>query len=370
MKLIKTKDRVVVEKSFPGLINAKFTHEIKGTTASCDWTGPQIDPVVWHQVLSFFKWGHTTYSSEQQIRLWVNPVTRHWGAWAFPQESRSGMATKELKIEETPEQVAARFAHWGTVPSSDWIYFATVHHHCSTSAFQSGTDQSDEKGQDGLHITIGHLGRSLYDLHARFYLREECFEPDMSLFWDVGEEAKQIIPDQSLWDRVARMQMSRPVEVPFPDVWKENVLEIKRDWDRTSIGGSHFPHQGIASYYNSNGAVGWKSNLADRADDAAWSLIEHNPPLDLKSLEEVVKFLGADAMAGHILMACKRHNIDADDLLRWWPTEAEIANTMLEAQITEQEERALDAREEAADDKRFKEINGIRQDSPDWYGMD
>ncbi len=33
----------------------------------------------------------------------------------------------------------------------------SAHHHCSASAFQSGTDEENERGQDGLHITVGRM---------------------------------------------------------------------------------------------------------------------------------------------------------------------------------------------------------------------
>jgi hypothetical protein len=46
--------------------------------------------------------------------------------------------------------------------------FGTVHHHCSSSAFQSGTDHSDELSREGLHFTIGNLDKPFdLDIHAR-----------------------------------------------------------------------------------------------------------------------------------------------------------------------------------------------------------
>ena len=48
----------------------------------------------------------------------------------------------------------------------------------------------------------------------------------MSLFWDVGDDMREVCPPDVL-DKVARWQMCKPVSVPFPDKWKENVIEVK-----------------------------------------------------------------------------------------------------------------------------------------------
>jgi len=109
---------------------------------------------MWHQVMSFFRWTNKVMDSESQVRLYVNTKLGRWGAWAFPQEARTGMSAREIATPETPEQAVERFALWESQPSSDWVYFCTVHHHCSASAFQSHTDEENEKGQDGLHITV------------------------------------------------------------------------------------------------------------------------------------------------------------------------------------------------------------------------
>jgi len=42
-----------------------------------------------------------------------------------------------------------------------------VHHHCSTSAFQSGTDEADEVDREGIHFTVGNLNTDEFDLHCR-----------------------------------------------------------------------------------------------------------------------------------------------------------------------------------------------------------
>ena len=56
--------------------------------------------------------------------------------------------------------------------------FGTVHHHCSTSAFQSGTDEADETNREGFHFTIGNLDKEDIDIHFRWCLDNQCHELD------------------------------------------------------------------------------------------------------------------------------------------------------------------------------------------------
>ncbi|MGZ5505619.1 MAG: hypothetical protein ACXWJX_02350 [Limisphaerales bacterium] len=183
---------------------------------------------MWHQVMSFFRWTFKEMQSESQVRLYVNPKLGRWGAWAFPQEARTGMSARELTIPEKSENAMERFEFWNSTPSDDWLYFCTAHHHCSASAFQSHTDEENERNQDGLHITIGKLDADRHDLHARLYIDGNCFDPDMSLFWHVDAGLTEQIP-RELFDSVARFQMCERVTVDFPDEWRKNIVEVKSD---------------------------------------------------------------------------------------------------------------------------------------------
>lgn len=222
MRLLTFKPTVKTSKVFEGLLECEFEHTISKADARLNYTGPAISPEVWQQMLAFFQWTFDTTHSESQVRLFVNTRDRIWAVWAFPQEARSGMTARELTTPEAATQ-RAQFSD-----AAGWLYFGTVHHHCSCSAFQSGTDTANEENQDGLHITIGNMGANRYDLHARFYLGGFKFEPDLSRFWDIGTNLIQLLP-QELWDKVARHQMSAKVAPAtlFPDEWKANLIEVK-----------------------------------------------------------------------------------------------------------------------------------------------
>jgi hypothetical protein len=229
MKFDKANSKVKVVKSVDGLVSAIFDHEIKESKATVVYTGPKISEEEWNKVLAFFKFSYDTTHSEAQVRLFVNPKLGLWRAWAFPQICGTGMTTKEIE-EETPERTAQR-ARFND--AEGWMPFGTVHHHCAAGAFQSGTDEHDETRQDGLHITVGKLNEKKYDIHCRFYISGNRFDPDMSLFWEVGditsevpEWARHYLP-ATLKNDIARSSMCIPPPegTTFPDEWKANLIE-------------------------------------------------------------------------------------------------------------------------------------------------
>jgi len=215
-------------KDVPGLLSCRVDYEVKSAQGRLDYTGPKLSPDLWHSVLSFFRWTHKETQSESQVRLYVNHRLGRWGAWAFPQQARTGMTARELPVPETPEQALVRFAAWQSEPSDDWLYFGTAHHHCSASAFQSSTDEQNERNQDGLHLTVGRMDAEHHEVHARFYLGGNGYEPDLSRFWAVDPGLAALLPPEVL-PQVARFQMGAKVTVDFPDAWRANLVEVREE---------------------------------------------------------------------------------------------------------------------------------------------
>jgi hypothetical protein len=306
MKLIKLgRGQICQEKDVPGLLSCRIEYEIKSGTGRLQYNGPKFAPAMWHQVLSFFRWTNKEMASESQVRLYVNIKLGRWGAWAFPQEARTGMSAREIVVQETPEQARERFAAWAAEPSADWLYFCTVHHHCEASAFQSGTDEANERNQDGLHLTVGHLDADRHDLHARFYLAGNCFEPDLSLFWPVEPELAAQVP-ATLLDAVARFQMGGKVVVDFPDQWRKNVIEQRRAvpaWEAADHHGPWDPCQEVRPPDRPE----WL-----RAEAALREISTHCQEEDfLVALQAC-----ADSPDLNLLVAaCLKHQVTPDDLL-------------------------------------------------------
>ena len=227
MKLIQL-NQTQVTKEVPGLLQCRIEYEVETAKGRLEYAGPKFAPEMWHQVMSFFRWTHKEMRSESQVRLYVNPRLGRWGAWAFPQEARTGMSARELTVVETPEQARARFASWQSEPSDDWLYFGTAHHHCAAGAFQSGTDEANERNQDGLHLTVGRMDADRHELHAWLYVGGSCFEPDLGAFWPVDSGLAAMVPSGMLHE-LARFQMGGRVTVDFPDAWRMNLVEVREE---------------------------------------------------------------------------------------------------------------------------------------------
>lgn len=118
---------------------------------------------LWRTIASFFRKVHQEEKSEAQVRLFYSDTTRQWKACAFPQEKNSGMTTKELKDHEDYGALMSEMLEGGL-----YYQWGTIHSHCDVSAFQSGTDKSDEESSPGIHITIGKIISDKIDLHVRF----------------------------------------------------------------------------------------------------------------------------------------------------------------------------------------------------------
>ena len=309
MKLTKLANTGVAQsKEVNGLLSYRIEYEVKSGKGQLDYTGPKFDPEMWYQVLSFFRWTDKEMDSESQVRLYVNTKLGRWGAWAFPQEAGTGMSAREIATQETSEQATARFASWGSEPSGDWRYFCTVHHHCDASAFQSGTDEENERNQDGLHLTVGRMDAERHDLHARFYLAGNCFAPDMSRFWLVDPELAQQVP-ASLHDELARFQMCEKVVVDFPDAWRENVVYKERQAEE------RFPQRIQSDTWPDRHHLDLPEWL--RVEQALRE-ISHRSKASLLQEEDCVAALQSaieDPALNLIIAACLKHRVCPEDIL-------------------------------------------------------
>jgi hypothetical protein len=306
MKLIKlNKPEVSETKEVPGLLNCQIEYEVKTARGRLEYAGPKFTPQMWHQVLSFFRWTHKEMKSESQVRLYVNHQLGRWGAWAFPQAARTGMSARELPSQETPDQARERFASWHSEPSDDWLYFGTVHHHCSASAFQSSTDERNEWNQDGLHITVGRMDADQHDVHARLYLGGNCFEPDLSLFWPVDPDLAGRVPPGML-NEVARFQMGAKVTVDFPDAWRANIVDVERE--RPPLVQEH--HWGLDQRELGTPLVVRVDEALEEISErcAAGSVLEDQWMAELSAL-------AANDVSQIIINACLKHGVTPDELL-------------------------------------------------------
>jgi hypothetical protein len=183
------------------------------------WKGGKIPMDEWSKILSFFKWSYDETKSETQVRLLYSPDENKWVAWAFPQEHGTGMTTKEIDGEMKDKQ-REQF--------SGYIVNGTVHHHCSSPAFQSGTDKSDEESQDGLHITIGNLASAMYDLHSRVCRSDVMYSCSLKEWFEFPDEWNGILPSRFINHAVGEVLVTPPESPEFPEEWKDNLIKVAK----------------------------------------------------------------------------------------------------------------------------------------------
>lgn len=324
MKLAKTPIQELFRKlESQGLLDIDIRYRVADAKGTLDYKGPKIPREMWREILSFFKWTYDTYRSEAQVRLFVSPKNGTWKAWAFPQEGNNGLSIKEVNNDDFSKQRAALFEK-----DEEWIAWGTVHHHCDISAFQSGTDESDEEGQGGLHITVGDLTKPKYSIHCRFYHQKDLWEPDMSIFWDIGDAinevpkwARSYLPTA---DRIARDEMCEPSSVEFPEQWKKNYLVKLPEPKNTSksLVQDDFHHY----HGNGNGLHSQKfppseSAFKSRREKAMETLDDlsrmlSGQQIDPEELEDALAAMtGEGSLEATIVQACIMNDCDPDDVL-------------------------------------------------------
>ena len=116
---------------------------------------------MWYEILGFMVASYKKFKSETLIFLYFDETKdQPWSYWVPPQIT-NGMTVKSDPESEKFKQQRALYPD---------TMFGTVHHHCSSSAFQSGTDSSDETNREGFHFTIGNCDKDEVDVHLRVTL--------------------------------------------------------------------------------------------------------------------------------------------------------------------------------------------------------
>ncbi len=144
------------------------------------YVGPKISLESWKQILGFFDWAYKEHKVEAQVRLYLNQKQGTWRAWAFPQEGEAAATTEVAEACDVECKKTELYSAKG------WIEAGTVHSHAAMSAFQSGTDKSNEDTKQGIHITVGKLDERVHDLHGRLTFRGIFYNVDWSDWWAAG----------------------------------------------------------------------------------------------------------------------------------------------------------------------------------------
>lgn len=134
------------------------------------WKGAKIPLNMWHNIVKFCKHSYDELKSETLVYLFYDETADKPWSWWVPPQSTAGMTVKS--DPDNPEYAVQRAQYPDTM-------FGTVHHHCATSAFQSGTDEADETQREGLHFTVGNLNKDNdFDVHFRMTIGDNHCEID------------------------------------------------------------------------------------------------------------------------------------------------------------------------------------------------
>jgi hypothetical protein len=196
------------------------------------WNGPKINLVnAWYPALKFMK-DHLQHEvvlrlfmSRDKETIYVMPLTQIYG---------TGMSVKEEITKEEREWWAAE----------GLIEAGTIHSHCTAGAFASGTDKSDEKHRDGLHLTVGKLNQSRFDIHARMVwtvpgeegpdgklIRASAVtvqEPNLRDWFILPEHVERFVSlEPELEQSVLDYMLCKPPGpgVSYPKEWKDKLLQ-------------------------------------------------------------------------------------------------------------------------------------------------
>lgn len=115
---------------------------------------------------SLFEKIYDKYKSEVAILLFYNQERKEW-AYGLPQQTVSG-ASVDYDIKKGCSYVIeSELSKELTELPGEWSMVGSIHSHASMSAFHSGTDDKDEFGFDGIHITIGKLNERNHEYACR-----------------------------------------------------------------------------------------------------------------------------------------------------------------------------------------------------------
>lgn len=194
------------------------------------YKGPKIHHLNWAKLLAWMYSVNARLGVECQARLYAERLGDNPSIIAvpFPQEysKMSPMTTKEIPSGKLYEELSAKY------PPKSHIYIGSVHTHCNSSAFQSGTDHNDEKDDKGLHITLGRMNdKKRFDMDVRLTYLGDSFIPVMSSWYyhpvlDKLNEAE--MPDDQVNDFICMLMASNPGPgIEYPKEWDDVMVERK-----------------------------------------------------------------------------------------------------------------------------------------------
>lgn len=227
------------------------------------WRGARMSWTTYCQLISFFRWTYKETGGESQARLCYNDELSLWGVIIMPQRRSSGLETEEISGHADRDTAAALLRE-------GYNMVGTAHHHCAASAFQSGTDKTDELRQDGVHFTFGKMNEKKIDTHVRLVLGGMQYTCDIELFIE-AKAAPEGLPSEMRieWDKYWYTHVP---DVVFPDEWKARLVVPPPTIVTYSSGGTgrHWSYPGA---YSGNTPYGFNSgSFCGTGGEESWTV--------------------------------------------------------------------------------------------------
>ena len=193
-----------------------------------EWKGNKISLATIQETMSFFVWQYKTYKTESQLRL-LRDSKGNFIFVPFYQYIETGLQSNEIRDSKENIELTEFYLKQG------FHFFGSIHHHCSSGAFQSGTDYQDEIKINGFHFTIGNLDNNIFSLHGRFVFRGVCYKINLlDIFSNLDFLNSENIPENIFpfeWQERLK-EKPKPIITEFKNDYKNdyNKSDYKNDF--------------------------------------------------------------------------------------------------------------------------------------------
>lgn len=154
--------------------------------------------------MRYFRYIYDEYKSEACVLLLINMNTKQWRVLPVVQINPNGGHVKYLfpnsddydhDIPDIDKPISIMNNEFNELYRQGYRIYGTIHSHCNFSAFHSGTDDNDEYGFNGLHITIGNV-RSGWSYACRIILDGAEFTKNITDILKIDDVAQLDINDE------------------------------------------------------------------------------------------------------------------------------------------------------------------------------
>ena len=272
-----------IETNFYSTWREKIINE---ETPRLSWKKGRISLDQWEEIKNICEFTNDKHSSECLIRLYFNAELDKWTTLMHPQ-TMNGMTVNDTLDTDLVLSLG-----------NGWAEAGSVHHHCGSGAFQSGTDHSDEMQASGLHITLGKIGSDEYEIDARFREGVSFTEPRLSSFFELPEYLHQI-PNKFQYEVFKYLLCSKGNGDLARADWITKCIE-KPVISSSYYGQTHYRYNGYGKPSVPNNYTVHKLPDADSKDietlteDEEAELIENNWSDKHREMYEVCEHLSLD----------------------------------------------------------------------------